>query len=575
MSKTSWGVVFLLAALGGAAQVNSGNGESQGRVDGIFAAYDKADSPGCAVGVVRNGEFVYKRGYGMGSLELERPLSPESVFYMGSISKQFTAASAVLAAEKGYLSLDDDVRKWVPEIPSYGHTITLRHMLHHTSGLRDEIGLVSLAGKYIEDVHPAAEIIDLLARQKALNFNPGDEYQYSNSNYFLLAEVIHRAARMPFSRFAEENIFKPLGMTHTRFYDDRTLVLPGRVAAYSPRDEGGFRVDWFTNFEKVGDGGLMSSVDDLLLWDRNFYHNRLGKGTLLRELQTRGILNNGKSISYALGLIMSEYRGLPVVEHGGALFGYRTEVLRFPAQQFSVICLCNLSSANPGARARQVADIYLAGQLRAGAKPAAGTAPDRQPRPITVPASDHGAFAGLYRDPSDRSFVMATARDTGLQVRNPLAEPASPLEATAVLKPVSANLFADPKGLQYRFEPAANGGMRMIWDTGQGTTHVLERIQPARPTAAELAGYSGDYGSDELLATYKVHSKDGRLMVTAGWNDPVELQPSLLDEFLGRFNSEFREPIVIQFARVGAKIIGFDLFAGFADGVRDIRFIKK
>ncbi len=343
----------------GVSHAADDSAELKRKVDQVFAAYDKPDTPGCALGVIRNGAFVYNRGYGTGSLELGVPLTPQSVFYMGSVSKQFTAASVVLAAEQGYLSLDDDVRKNIPELPSYERPITLRQMLHHTSGLRDILTLLSLSGRNFEDIHPTAELLDILVRQKALNYKPGDEYLYSNTNYFLLAEVVHRATGKPFSRFAEENIFKPLGMIHTRFYDDHSVVVSGRVPAYEPRVGGGFRVDWSTNFDKVGDGGLMSSVEDLLLWDRNFYANKLGKGTLLREMQTRGVLNDGKQIGYALGLSIRSYRGLPIVEHGGALFGYRTALLRFPEQQFSVICLCNLGSSGPGRLAYQVADIYL------------------------------------------------------------------------------------------------------------------------------------------------------------------------------------------------------------------------
>jgi hypothetical protein len=202
-------------------------------------------------------------------------------------------------------------------------------------------------------------MLDLVARQKALNYDPGEEFLYSNTNYFLLAEVVQRATKKPLSEFAAENIFQPLGMAHTWFYDDHTLVVPGRVPGYGPGKNGGFLVDWSTNFDKVGDGGLMSSVDDLFLWDRNFYKNRLGKGTLLKEMQTRGVLNSGKQISYALGLTLGEYGGLPIVEHGGALFGYRTEILRFPEQRLTVVCLCNLSSADPARLSRQVADVYL------------------------------------------------------------------------------------------------------------------------------------------------------------------------------------------------------------------------
>ncbi|HYL63385.1 MAG TPA: serine hydrolase domain-containing protein [Candidatus Methylomirabilis sp.] len=286
---------FLAASLvAGSAFARRDNSSLERKVDHIFAVYDKPGSPGCALGVIRDGNFVYKRGYGEASLELDVLITPESVFYMGSISKQFTAASVVLAAEQGFLSLDDDVRKYIPELPSYGKTITLREMLHHTSGLRDIFGLLYLAGRNPEDIHPTNELLDLVAHQKALNFAPGDEYLYSNTNFFLMSVVIRRATGNPLSQFAEENIFKPLGMTHTRFYDDRTLVVPGRIPAYEPRKGGGFQVGWATNFDKIGDGGLMSSVDDLLFWDRNFYDNKLGKGTLLKELQTQGVLNNTK-----------------------------------------------------------------------------------------------------------------------------------------------------------------------------------------------------------------------------------------------------------------------------------------
>ncbi len=343
----------------------------QKKVDGIFAAYDKPDSPGCAVGVIWDGVFVYRHGYGMASLELQAPITPASVFYMGSVSKQFTAASVVLAAEQGLLSLDDDVRKYIPELPDYGTPITLREMLHHTSGLRDFLGLLELSGRHGEDIHSQAEMLDLIVRQKALNNKPGDEYIYSNTNYFLAGIVIERVSKKRYSEFATENIFRPLGMTYTRFYDDRSVVVPGRVAAYSAGKGGKFDVDWSTNYDTVGAGGLMSTVDDLLAWDQNFYQNKLGKGTMIKEIQTRGVLNNGKPIDYALGLEITDYRGLPIVEHGGALFGYRTEILRFPEQKFTVVCLCNLASAGPAGLADKVADIYLAKELKPEAAPQA------------------------------------------------------------------------------------------------------------------------------------------------------------------------------------------------------------
>ena len=284
-------------------------------MDQIFADYDKVGSPGCALGVIRDGDFIYRKGYGTASLELGVPLSSQSVFYMGSVAKQFTAASVVLAAEQGFLSLDENIRKYIPELPDYGQPVTLRQILHHTSGFRDVLGVLYLSGRDPADLHTKNELIDIVARQKALNFNPGDEYLYSNTNYFLLAEVVSRATKKPFSEFAAENIFQPLGMVHSRFYDDHTLVVPGRIPAYAPGKNGSFLVDWSTNYDTVGGGGLMSSVDDLLLWDRNFYENRLGKGTLLKEMQTRGVLNSGKQIELRPGTRLRQISGFT---HRGA-----------------------------------------------------------------------------------------------------------------------------------------------------------------------------------------------------------------------------------------------------------------
>jgi hypothetical protein len=298
-------------------------------------------------------------------------------------------------------------------------------------------------------------------------------------------------------------------------------------------------------------------------------------------LETRGVLNNGKQINYALGLFVTQYRGLPVVEHGGALFGYRTELMRFPEQRFSVVCLCNLNSANPGAKARQIADLYLEGKFPPASNPRPGAIPaggDRQPA-STISASDLTRWSGLYRDPKERSFIAVSSREGGLEIRNPLVDPVSPNEAPAVLKPDANYRFQDPHGPGYRFDPTtasggAGGGLTVL--SGNGVEHKLERIEPTGPTASELAQYSGDYFSEELSATYRLRSTgDGRLLVTVGWNPPIELRPSIHDEFFGRLAGEFREPIVVGFVRDGDRIVGFDLFAGFADGVREIRFSRK
>jgi CubicO group peptidase (beta-lactamase class C family) len=257
------------------------------KVDELFAQYDKPGSPGCSVGIIRDGKFAYRRSFGEASLELGVPLTSQSVFYMASVSKQFTAASIVLAAEEGFLSLDDDVRKYIPELPDYGHRITLRQMLHQTSGFQDFFALLYLSGRDDRDLSSPEQILKLITRQKGLNNAPGAEFVYSNSNYFLLSVVVQRTTHKTLAEFAADNIFKPLGMTHTLFYDSNKIVVPGRVAAYDNGSNGKFLVDWSTAFDIVGSGGLMSTVDDLLLWDGNSYANKLGKGALVKVLEAR------------------------------------------------------------------------------------------------------------------------------------------------------------------------------------------------------------------------------------------------------------------------------------------------
>src|ERR1700722_3232269 len=521
------------------AQKDAGDLERKG--DQVFAAYDKPDTPGCALGVVRDGEFIYKKGYGSASLELGVPLTPQSVFYMGSVSKQFTAASVVLAAEQSYLSLDDDVRKYVPELPWYGKTITLREMLHHASGFRDILGLLLLAGRNFEDIHPTSELLDLLSRQKALNYQPGDEFLYSNTNFFLMSVVIHRATGKTLTQFADENIFKPLGMTHTRFYEDHTVVVPGRVPAYEPLP-GGFRIDWSTNFDKVGDGGLMSSVDDLLQWDRNFYANKLGKGTLLKELQTPGVLNNGTQIEYALGLFVSTYRGLPIVEHGGALFGYRTELLRFPQQKFSVITLCNVGTSNPRRLSDQVADLYLAGQLSPELFASSAASIDAQP------------FAGWYRNLDSHAVLEISASKEGVGAFGTL------------FKPRDATHFAATPGPEIAFDRQPNAGMRLTLSFKDTAPQIFEKYEPLKASAENFAQYAGVYTSAELQATYRFAVRDGKLTLATNWQDAAVLEPTVLDEFQGPFGTS-----VVFHRDAAGHITGCELFAG---RVRNIAFAK-
>lgn len=326
-------------------------------VDSVFAPYSSTSSPGCAVGVVRDGELAFAKGYGMADLEHDTPITPSTRFYIASLSKQFTAMSIVLLAREGRLSLDDWIRRWVPEVPSFGPPITLRQLLHHTSGLRDYFTLLALSGWPSDGLLTERQFLDLVSRQKSLNFTPGDEFLYSNTGYALLALVVERASGQSLRDYAESHIFAPLGMTHTEFRDDHTELIPHRAVGYQPSASGGYRISQ-PELDVVGDGGVFSTIDDLAKWDANFESGRVGGKGGVAEMEEPGRLNNGQSVPYALALTVGSTAGLKTYSHRGAYGGYRSAMLRIPERHLSVITLCNTSSA-PATLADQVATIHL------------------------------------------------------------------------------------------------------------------------------------------------------------------------------------------------------------------------
>ncbi len=331
-------------------------------VDRLFSQWDKPDTPGCGLAIIKDGKMIYERGYGSANLEYGIPIKPNSVFYVGSDSKQFVAMSIAILAKDGKLSLDDDVRKSIPELPDYGTPITIRNLIHHTSGLRDYLTLLDIAGIDFGAFHEE-DVLELIARQKELNFKPGEECLYSNSGYFLLGIIVKRASGKTLRQFTEEKIFMPLGMKDSHFHDDYTQLIKNRAWGYFPAGRGGYR-NFISTFDCVGSGGLYTTVEDLFLWDQNFYHCRVGGKELISLMETPGELNNGKKLDYAFGLVVGSYKGLKTVSHAGALGGFKACMVRFPEQSFSVICLSNLSSFDPTKLSFQVADIYLANTFK-------------------------------------------------------------------------------------------------------------------------------------------------------------------------------------------------------------------
>lgn len=544
--------LFLAASSAGSARAASTPPAAE--VDKVFADLDRPDSPGCALAVIREGAVVYQRGYGMANLEHGVLIIPRTVFDIGSTSKQFTAMSVALLAQQGKLSLDDDVRRWVPELPRYPRPITLRHLVHHTSGLRDYLELMDLAGVRSEDWTTDDDALAVLARQKELNFEPGAEWLYSNSGYFLLSLVVKRASGRSLRAFAQESLFDPLGMRDTHFHDDHAMVVKNRATGYSPAAGGGFRID-MSDFEQTGDGAVYTTVLDLALWDRNFYDAKVGGGGLIDLLLTPGRLESGEALKYASGLFVDAYRGLKAVSHGGSWAGYRAELLRFPEQRLSVACLCNLSSARPSRRARQVADLYLAEEFQAAE---AATEPKSSRPP--VPTRELREKAGTYRDPVSGSLRRVIFREGKLFLEAFGGSYELRLDGTAF------RVVGAPVSTEVSFESPGPGIRRMREATAGRPAMVLEAIPPVSTSAAELVEYAGAYFSDELETTYRLVVEDGRLVRRAKNQEPEALSPSVKDEFsLGSTIFRFRRD-------PAGRVSGFALDRG---RIRNVRFERR
>ncbi len=431
-----------------------------GRVDQLFAVWDRSGSPGVSIGIMQDGQITFAKGYGEAQLEYGIPITSETVFHVASVSKQFTAFGAILLADRGLLSLDDDIRTYLPEIHDFGPTITIRHLIHHTSGLRDQWDLLSMGGWRLDDVITRSQIMRILERQRELNFDPGEEQLYCNSGYTLLAEIVSRVTGKPFPQFMREEVFEPLGMNRTHFHDDHEMVVPNRAYSYGSAPDGGFRTI-VLSYANVGATSLFTTVGDALQWMQNLDRGAVG-GSRVRELMhERGVLNNGDTLSYAAGLSVGSYRGLRLIGHSGGDAGFRSYIGRFPDQGLAVAIFSNLGSFDPAAMARRVADVYLEGQFPPAPDALIAEAPgsvESDPRPpvFDPDAVPLDAYTGRYYSPeleTAYSLVVAGGRLTAVHVRHdPMA-----------FVPVGPDRFT-LTGSQVRFDRDADGavvGMRI------------------------------------------------------------------------------------------------------------------
>jgi len=468
------------------------------------------------------------------------------VLESGSVAKQFTASAIVLLAQDGKLSLDDDIRRYLPEVPNFGgQKITIRNLLTHTSGLRDQWGLLGIEGRGPgSQVHSPATTLDLVVHQKMLNFPPGSEYLYSNTGYALAGIIVERVSGKTLDTFTQERLFHPLGMTHTRWRDDFTTVVPNRATAYSGSPANGFHTDMpFTNM--IGNGGLLSTVSDLLKWNENLDHPTVGGQPYVDALQTRMRLTNGRTITYALGLEVGEYSGTREVSHGGSTAGYRTFLARYPDQHISVAVWCNYAGANPTQLAHQVVDLMIP-----------RTITELQARKVDVPAAELQQWAGVYRDPHTDDVITLIWSGGALSVGTGRGQPTA-------LTPLGGTRFHAAAGEAEFKRTAGRRGFVLVRASGDSS-----HFEEARPTATKIAlqDYAGTYTSDELDVKLVVAAKGDKLVLRRRPADEIELRPAYADDFAAPGLGS------IRFSRdASGRVTGFAIFAG---RVIDVRFTR-
>jgi CubicO group peptidase (beta-lactamase class C family) len=530
------------------------------QLDQIFAQWNVSDSPGCAVAVIEQSSSVY-RSYGMADLDHGIRISSAPVFHAASLAKQFTATAILLLARDGQLSLDDPVRKYIPELPDFGYPLTIRHLLHHTSGLRDQWVLLTMAGwRLSDDVVKTEDVLSLVARMKALNFRPGDRYLYSNTGYTLAAVIVERVSRRSLRDFSRSKIFGPLGMHRTVFREVHGEIVYGHAYGYRELLNEPFEMR-MPNYDLTGPTNLLTTVEDLAKWERALRFGAALGLPLVQQLQTRGTLNDGTQIPYAMGLFAGhKYRGLDIIEHDGRDAGYRSHFIRFPGQHFAVACLCNLALRDdqlPGRLVRRVADVYLAGQL------GPPTAPPSQP--VSLSTSELTARAGAYWAPSTHEIARVVVEQTSLRLDF--------RGSVCALEPLGGGRYKCGLSWEAQFTPSSSGGPGSMVLLGANTSIQFDTTPAPATGLAALSEYEGGYYSAEIDTTYRVRLTGTSLAIERQKYPATPLEPIVLDVFaFDRGQLGLLGPGSLRYTRdARGKINGFLL-----DGerVRNFGFVK-
>ncbi len=487
--------------------------KTRSSVDGLFSSFTQPGRPGCALGIMQQGELAYAKGYGLANLEHAVEITPSTVFYIASMSKQFTGLAIALLAEQGALDLDADVRSILPYVPDFGYVITPRHLLHHTSGLRSDIFLLLLSGWRLEDVIRQEDIIEFVKHQRELDFPPGSEFSYCGTGYSLLADIVATVSGSSFPAFCEQEIFAPLGMTHTHFEADPLALVPGRASTYLDVGEGIFKNAPLV-ISILGGTGAYTTMEDLALWDENFYTGKVGGSGALHAMQTPGSLNTGISIPYALGLVLEDIHGRRALSHGGDSAGVHCYMIRFPDEHLSVAILGNASTVRASALAQSVADVLLGADQVGSTR--AQQAPNSTPG-VEVSPEDLKSRSGRYFDRRSGAFVEIPYEDGMLHIYGYELTPTSPDHFFVTGHPEATVAFSE-------------SGHRATVDTGMGPTNY-EKVEPVDPTLAQLESFTGTYYSAELDVTWRITLEDGALTVRRKRQGTSQLIPMYRDLF--------------------------------------------
>lgn len=482
------------------------------KVDELFAEYDKPDSPGCSLVIVQNGEVIYQRGYGMANLDHDISITPDTVFHVASVSKQFTAMAILLLEAEGKLSIEDDIRDYLPEVPDYGETITIRHLIHHTSGLRDQWDILSLAGwDYADDLISNRHVLNIASRQQQLNFSSGEEHVYCNTGYTLMAIIVERISDMTFREFTQTHIFEPLDMAQTHFHDDHSMIVKKRAMAYTVEDDGGFKIS-IPTFDTVGATSLFTTALDLAKWEQNYYHHRVGGDAIAEKMLQLGKLNNGKTLIYASGVNVAKYKGLDSIGHSGADAGYRSHFTTFPEHNFGVIVLSNFGKVAPNILARAVVDIYLADHILTEESAAFELSEDEQL-----------AYVGLYYNAKTGLTIQVSEKERVLYLNDAFELSASEKDHLQI------KMFS----LELAFSRDANNNILAVnlSSIGSTDTDTYMRTETVNLSSDELAAYQGIYYSDELLTHYEIMLEDETLILRHLRHNDQILKPTYKDGF--------------------------------------------